>query len=59
MKYNSIFFKFMRMMGNRLPKYLFAIFMMTAFNALFDVAGSILVKFIFDTAQSGDITKLY
>ncbi len=59
MKYNSIFFKFMKMMGNRLPKYLFAIFMMTAFNALFDVAGSILVKFIFDTAQSGDITKLY
>lgn len=59
MKYNSIFFKFMKMMGNRLPKYLFAIFMMTAFNALFDVVGSILVKFIFDTAQSGDITKLY
>ncbi len=59
MKYNSIFFKFMKMMGNRLPKYLFAIFMMTAFNALFDVAGSMLVKFIFDTAQSGDITKLY
>ncbi len=59
MRYNRIFLKFMKMMGNRLPKYLFAIFMMTAFNALFDVAGSILVKFIFDTAQSKDITKLY
>ncbi len=59
MRYNRIFFKFMKMMGNRLPIYLFAIFMMTAFNALFDVAGSILVKFIFDTAQSKDITKLY
>jgi len=59
MRYNRIFLKFMKMMGNRLPKYLFAIFMMTAFNALFDVADSVLVKFIFDTAQSKDITKLY
>lgn len=59
MRYNNLFLKFMKIMGNRLPKYLFSIFMMTAFNALFDVAGSILVKFVFDTAQSGDITKLY
>ena len=59
MKHNRIFFKFMKMMGNRLPMYLFAIFMMTAFSALFDVAASILVKFIFDIAQTGDMEKLY
>lgn len=59
MKHNSIFLNFMKMMGNRLPMYLLAIFMMTVFNALFDVVGSILVKIIFDTAQSKDITELY
>ena len=59
MKHNSIFLRFMKMMGNRLPMYLLAIFMMTVFNALFDVVGSILVKLIFDTAQSKDITELY
>lgn len=59
MKHNNIFINFMKMMGKRLPKSLLAIFMMTVFNALFDVVGSILVKLIFDTAQSKDITKLY
>ena len=58
MKHNSIFLRFMKMMGNRLPMYLLAIFMMTVFNALFDVVGSILVKLIFDTVQSKDITEL-
>ncbi|MDE5931482.1 MAG: ABC transporter ATP-binding protein/permease [Lachnospiraceae bacterium] len=59
MKCNNTFLRYMKMMGSRLPGYLLAIFMMTAFCALFDVAGSVLVKFIFDIAQSGDITKLY
>lgn len=59
MKCNNTFLRYMKMMGSRLPGYLLAIFMMTAFSALFDVAGSVLVKFIFDIAQSGDITKLY
>ncbi|MCH5345171.1 MAG: hypothetical protein J1E64_14150 [Acetatifactor sp.] len=59
MKHKSMFLKFMRLMGKRLPKYLLAIFMMTAFSSLFDVVGSILVKLIFDIAQSKDITELY
>ncbi|MDE7341081.1 MAG: ABC transporter ATP-binding protein/permease [Lachnospiraceae bacterium] len=59
MKHNDTFLRYMKMMGNRLPGYLLAIVMMTAFSALFDVAGSVFVKFIFDIAQSGDIMKLY
>ena len=36
MKRNDIFIDFMKLMGKRLPKYLSAIFMMTAFSSLFD-----------------------
>lgn len=59
MKHNNTFLEFMKMMGKRLPKYLLAIFMMTTFSSLFDVVGAMLVKFIFDTAQSRDIAELY
>ena len=43
--------KSLKLMERRLPLYLLAIFMMTALNALFDVAGSVFMKIIFDTAS--------
>ena len=39
--------KSLKMMGKRLPLYLMGILMMTAFNALFEVAGSFFMKIIF------------
>lgn len=49
--------KSLKMMEQRLPLYLFAIFMMTALNALFEVAGSFFMKLIFDAAGSGNMEK--
>lgn len=43
--------KSLKLMERRLPLYLLAIFMMTALNALFEVAGSVFMKIIFDTAS--------
>ena len=39
--------KSLKLMERRLPLYLLAIFMMTALNALFEVAGSVFMKIIF------------
>lgn len=47
--------KSLKMMEERLPLYLLAIFMMTALNALFEVAGSFFMKIIFNAAGSGNI----
>lgn len=50
--------KSLKLMERRLPLYLLAIFMMTALNALFEVAGSVFMKIIFDTAsKSGDVNS--
>ena len=38
--------KSLQMMERRLPLYLLSIFMMTALNALFEVAGSVFMKII-------------
>jgi ATP-binding cassette subfamily B protein len=46
-------------MGKRLPLYLLAIFGTTAFSAIFDVIGSMLMKSVFDIAQSGQTSKIY
>jgi len=59
MNRNKTLIEFMKLMGKRLPVYLIAIFMMTAFNAVFDVVGSVLVKQIFDIAQNGDRAAIY
>ncbi len=40
-------------MEDKLPLYLLAIFMMTALNALFEVAGSVFMKIVFDVASNG------
>jgi len=45
--------KSLKLMEDKLLLYIFAIFMMTALNALFEVAGSILMKIVFDTASKG------
>lgn len=45
--------KSLKLMEGKLPLYLLAIFMMTAFNALFEVAGSIFMKIVFDIADNG------
>lgn len=45
--------KSLKMMGKRLPLYLMGILMMTAFNALFEVAGSFFMKIIFEAAGNG------
>lgn len=45
--------KSLKMMGKRLPLYLTGILMMTAFNALFEVAGSFFMKIIFEAAGNG------
>ena len=50
--------KSLKLMERRLPLYLLAIFMMTALNALFEVAGSEFMKIIFDTAgKSCDVNS--
>lgn len=50
--------KSLKMMGKRLPLYLTGILMMTAFNALFEVAGSFFMKIIFEAAGNG-MTSTY
>lgn len=50
--------KSLKMMGKRLPLYLMGILMMTAFNALFEVAGSFFMKIIFEAAGNG-MTHMY
>lgn len=50
--------KSLKMMGRRLPLYLMGILMMTAFNALFEVAGSFFMKIIFEAAGNG-MTPMY
>ena len=47
--------KSLKMMEHRLPLYILGIFMMTAFNALFEVAGSFFMKIIFEAAGNGTI----
>ena len=47
--------KSLQMMERRLPLYLLSIFMMTALNALFEVAGSVFMKIIFDCANQGSV----
>ena len=49
--------KSLKMMEKRLPLYLLAIVMMTALNALFEVAGSIFMKIVFDCAGKGSVTE--
>ena len=49
--------KSLKMMGKRLPLYLLAIVMMTALNALFEVAGSVFMKIVFDCAGKGSVTE--
>lgn len=50
--------KSLKIMGSRLPLYLMGIFMMTAFNAIFEVAGSFFMKIIFEAAGNG-MTHMY
>lgn len=50
--------KSLKMMGSRLPLYFMGILMMTAFNALFEVAGSFFMKIIFEAAGNG-MTSMY
>lgn len=47
--------KSLKMMGRRLPLYMTGIFMMTAFNALFEVSGSFFMKIIFEAAGNGTL----
>lgn len=51
--------KSLKMMEHRLPLYILGIFMMTAFNALFEVAGSFFMKIIFEAAgnYNGSVVK--
>lgn len=48
--------KSLKMMGRRLPLYITGIFMMTAFNALFEVSGSFFMKIIFEAAGNGTLS---
>lgn len=59
MKRNSVLWRYLKLLDKRLWIYLTAIFMMTAFNALFDVIGSVLTGQIFDIAQSGQFEGIY
>lgn len=59
MKRNSVLWRYLKLLDNRLWIYLTAIFMMTAFNALFDVIGSVLTGKIFSIAQSGRFEGIY
>ena len=47
--------KSLKMMGRRLPLYMTGIFMMTVFNALFEVSGSFFMKIIFEAAGNGTL----
>lgn len=47
--------KSLKMMGRRLSLYMTGIFMMTAFNALFEVSGSFFMKIIFEAAGNGTL----
>lgn len=49
--------KSLKLMEKRLPLYLFAIFAMTFFNALFEVAGSVFMKLVFDCANYGSLSE--
>ena len=49
----KLFVKSLRMMDKRMPLYLLAIIMMTTLGALFDVAGSVFMKKIFEYAALG------
>lgn len=49
--------KSLTLMEKRLPLYLLAICMMTALNALFEVAGSVFMKIIFDTANTASVVN--
>lgn len=59
MKCNSVLWRYLKLLDNRLWIYLTAIFMMTAFNAVFDVIGSVLTGQIFDIAQRGQFKGIY
>lgn len=48
--------KSLKMMERRLPLYMTGIFMMTAFNALFEVSGSFFIKIIFEAAGNGALS---
>lgn len=49
--------KSLTLMERRLPRYLLGIFMMTIFNALFEVAGSFFMKIVFEAAGNGAIEQ--
>lgn len=55
----NVLWKYLKLLDGRLPIYLTAIFMMTAFSALFDVIGSMLVKRVFDIAQNGKLEDVW
>lgn len=48
--------KSLKMMEQRLPLYMTGIFMMTIFNALFEVSGSFFMKIIFEAAENGTLS---
>lgn len=54
MTQKSVIWKFLGLLENRLMIYIISIIMMTAFYAVFEVTGSLLVKSIFDTAEKGN-----
>lgn len=53
MNHFQLFIRSMKVMGRRLPVYLFAIFMMSVTSSLFSVMKSLLMKSVVDIAQTG------
>lgn len=55
----KILWRYLKLLKKRLWLFTFAIVGMTIFSALFDVIGSLLLKNVFEIAQSGNIEQLY
>lgn len=58
MKSKDILWKYLKLLNKRLPLYLTAIFAMTAFYSLFELAGSLLMREIFNITQKGSFGNI-
>ena len=59
LKQSSVLWKYLKLLGKRLPIYIVAIIGMTVLSSLFDVIGSLLMKTVFEIAQSGQNKEIY
>lgn len=58
MKSKDILWKYLKLLNKRLPLYLTAIFAMTVFYSLFELAGSLLMREIFNITQKGSFGNI-